>query len=163
MMDKPFDNRAWFLVLPVVLVVAFSALVPLMTVVNYSVQDTFGNNQFFWAGTQWYEDLLSSERFHAALGRQALFSAIVLLIEIPLGVAIALAMPKRGVGASVCLVLMALPLLIPWNVVGTIWQVFGRGDIGLLGYTLNNLGVDYNYTQNVASAWATIVVMDVWH
>jgi glycerol transport system permease protein len=28
---------------------------------------------------------------------------------------------------------MALPLLIPWNVVGTIWQVFGRGDIGLLG------------------------------
>ena len=34
----------------------------------------------------------------------------------------------------VCLVLMALPLLIPWNVVGTIWQVFGRVDIGLLGY-----------------------------
>ena len=162
-MDKPFDNRAWFLVLPVVLVVAFSALVPLMTVVNYSVQDTFGNNQFFWAGTQWYEDLLSSERFHAALGRQALFSAIVLLIEIPLGVAIALAMPKRGAGASACLVLMALPLLIPWNVVGTIWQVFGRGDIGLLGYALNSLGLDYNYTQNVASAWATIVVMDVWH
>jgi glycerol transport system permease protein len=25
----------------------------------------------------------------------------------------------------VCLVLMALPLLIPWNVVGTMWQVFG--------------------------------------
>jgi glycerol transport system permease protein len=28
---------------------------------------------------------------------------------------------------------MALPLLIPWNVVGTIWQIFGRADIGLLG------------------------------
>jgi glycerol transport system permease protein len=162
-MDKPLDNRAWFLVLPVVLIVAFSAVLPLMTVVNYSVQDTFGNNQFFWAGTQWFEDLLRSERFHAALGRQILFSAIILLIEIPLGVAIALTMPQRGLGASACLVLMALPLLIPWNVVGTIWQIFGRGDIGLLGYVVNQLGIDYNYTQNQLSAWVTIVVMDVWH
>ena len=36
---KPIDHRAWFLVLPVVLCVAFSAILPLMTIVNYSVQD----------------------------------------------------------------------------------------------------------------------------
>ena len=29
--------------------------------------------------------------------------------------------------------MMALPLLVPWNVVGTIWQIFARDDIGLLG------------------------------
>ena len=58
---------------------------------------------------------------------------------------------------------MALPLLIPWNVVGTIWQIFGRVDIGLLGYTLASLGIDYNYTQDVVAAWITVVVMDVWH
>jgi glycerol transport system permease protein len=49
-MDKTFDNKAWLLVLPVFLIVAFSAILPLMTVVNYSVQDTFGNNHFFWNG-----------------------------------------------------------------------------------------------------------------
>jgi glycerol transport system permease protein len=64
---------------------------------------------------------------------------------------------------SLCLVVMALPLLIPWNVVGTIWQVFGRGDIGLLGYAVNRLGIDYNYTASPLAAWTTIVVMDVWH
>ena len=58
---------------------------------------------------------------------------------------------------------MALPLLIPWNVVGTIWQIFGRPDIGLLGYTLNSLGLDYNYVSNEFDAWATVIVMDVWH
>ena len=42
----------------------------------------------------------------------------------PLGIAIALAMPRKGWAVSLCLVLMALPLLIPWNVVGTIWQIF---------------------------------------
>jgi glycerol transport system permease protein len=60
-------------------------------------------------------------------------------------------------------VLMALPLLIPWNVVGTIWQVFARGDIGLLGFAVNWLGIDYNYVASPLAAWTTIVVMDVWH
>lgn len=162
-MDKPVNNRAWFLVLPVLVIVAFSAVIPLMTVVNYSVQDTFGNNQFFWNGLGWFQEVLESDRIHAALGRQLLFSAIILAIEIPLGIFIALNMPKRGFWASLVLVLMALPLLIPWNVVGTIWQVFGRVDIGLLGHTLAAMGVDYNYVNDPLDAWATIIVMDVWH
>ena len=162
-MDRTWNNKAWFLVLPVLVLVAFSAIIPLMTVVNYSVQDTFGNNQFFWAGLEWFDDTLHSERFWAALWRNLLFSGIILAIEIPLGIFIALNMPKRGWGVPVCLVLMALPLLIPWNVVGTIWQVFGRVDIGLLGRTLASLGIDYNYVQDPFDAWATIVVMDVWH
>jgi glycerol transport system permease protein len=162
-MEKTWNNKAWFLVLPVLVLVAFSAIVPLMTVVNYSVQDTFGNNQFFWAGLDWFDDTLHSSRFWEALWRNLIFSGIILVIQIPLGIFIALHMPKRGWGVPVCLVLMALPLLIPWNVVGTIWQVFGRVDIGLLGRALAGLGVDYNYVQDPFDAWATIVVMDVWH
>ncbi|HMQ57297.1 MAG TPA: sugar ABC transporter permease [Rhizobiaceae bacterium] len=162
-MGKTWNNRAWFMVLPVLLIVALNAVIPLMTVVNYSVQDTFGNNVFFFVGTQWFEQVLASDRFHAALGRQFLFTAIILAIEIPLGVAIALAMPRRGVWASVCLVLMALPLLIPWNVVGAMWNIFALPDIGLLGYGLNWLGFNYNYTNQIFSAWATVILMDVWH
>ncbi|MET4100983.1 glycerol transport system permease protein [Roseovarius sp. MBR-78] len=162
-MDKTTNQKAWFLVLPVLLLVAFSAVIPLMTVVNYSVQDTFGQNEFFWAGLEWFEQVLSDDRMWNALRRQVIFSAIILAIEVPLGVLIALNMPKRGIWVSVCLVLMSLPLLIPWNVVGTIWQIFGRVDIGLLGHTLAALGIDYNYTQNTFDAWVTLIVMDVWH
>ena len=160
---KTTNQKAWFLVLPVLVLVAFSAVIPLMTVVNYSVQDTFGNNQFFWAGLEWFDELLASDRMWDALGRQLAFSAIILTIQIPLGIYIALHMPKSGFWASLCLVLMSLPLLIPWNVVGTIWQVFGRVDIGLLGHTLDALGIEYNYTQNSTAAWITVIVMDVWH
>jgi glycerol transport system permease protein len=162
-MEKTVNQKAWFLVLPVLILVAFSAVIPLMTVVNYSVQDTFGNNQFFWAGLEWFQEMLSSERMWDALVRQLMFSGIILAIEIPLGIFVALNMPKSGFWSSFCLVLMSLPLLIPWNVVGTIWQIFGRVDIGLLGYVLDALGVDYNYTQDTVAAWITIVVMDVWH
>ena len=162
-MEKTWNNKAWFMVLPVLVLVAFSAVIPLMTVVNYSVQDTFGNNQFFWAGTQWFEETLASDRFWSSLERNLVFSFIILALEVPLGIFIALNMPKKGLGVPVCLVLMALPLLIPWNVVGTIWQVFGRTDIGLLGHFVASLGINYNYVQNTLDAWLTLIVMDVWH
>ncbi|MCB5409284.1 carbohydrate ABC transporter permease [Pseudogemmobacter faecipullorum] len=163
-MENPWNNKAWFLVLPVLVLVAISAVIPLMTVVNYAFNDTFGNNQFFWAGLEWFDEMIHSERLHGALGRQVMFSAIILAIEVPLGVFIALNMPKnKGFWSSLCLVLMALPLLIPFNVVGTIWQIFGRVDIGLLGRGLAAIGIDYNYVADPLDAWITVIVMDVWH
>ena len=151
------------MVLPVLLVVALNAVIPLMTVVNYSVQETFGDNVFFFEGLKWYREVLASDRFHAALMRQLGFTAIILAIEIPLGVAIALTMPRSGLWASVCLVLMALPLLIPWNVVGAMWNIFALPDIGFLGYVINALGIEYNFTRQPVAAWFTVVMMDVWH
>ncbi|MEM8649018.1 MAG: sugar ABC transporter permease, partial [Pseudomonadota bacterium] len=154
---------AWFFVLPVLILVAFNAIVPLMTVVNYSVQESFGNNVFFWSGLTWFQDVLTSDRFHASLGRQLFFTFTILAIEVPLGIIIALAMPRKGIWVSVCLVLMAMPLLIPWNVVGSMWNIFGLPEIGLLGKTLNTLGFDYNYTRQPSDAWFTLILMDVWH
>lgn len=162
-MEKTWNNRAWFLVLPVLAIVALNAVVPLMTVVNYSVQDTFGDNVFFFEGARWFRDVMHSERFLNSLGRQLSFTAIILAIEIPLGVVIALSMPRAGVWASVCLVLMALPLLIPWNVVGAMWNIFALPDIGFLGYVVNEAGIKYNFTNQPFAAWATVVAMDVWH
>src|SRR5690606_3577154 len=143
--------------------VAFSAVIPLMTVVNYSLQDIFDPQTRYFVGTEWFREVLNNPSIRAALGRQLLFSLIVLLIEIPLGIGIALTMPRRGPWVPVCLILLALPLLVPWNVVGTIWQIFARPDIGLLGRLVNGLGIPYNYTGNPLHAWLTVLVMDVWH
>lgn len=162
-MYKQLNQKAWFLVAPVVALVAFNAIIPLMTVVNFSVQETFGDNVFFWAGVQWFEQVLHSDRFHDALLRQILFTAIILLIEVPLGLVVALAMPRKGPWVSVCLVAMALPLLIPWNVVGAMWNIFALPEIGLMGKGLRSLGLDFNYTRQPLTAWFTVVLMDVWH
>ena len=136
-MNKTINQKAWFFVIPVFILVAFNAVVPLMTVVNYAFQETFGNNVFMWEGTRWFKQILKSERFHSALGRQFLFTGIILLIQIPLGIGIALSMPKKGIGVPICLVLMSMPLLIPWNVVGAMWNIFALPQIGFLGHTLN--------------------------
>ena len=155
--------RAWLLVAPVLFVVAFNAVAPLMTVVNYSVQETFGDNVFFWHGVEWFRQVLRSERFHDAFLRQVAFSAAALLIEMPLGVAVALAMPRRGAAAAACLVLIALPLLIPWNVVGSMWNIFALPEIGLMGRAINAIGIEYNFTRDPWAAWFAVLLMDVWH
>ncbi len=162
-MEKWENNKAWFLVLPVFFMVAISAIIPLMTVVNYSVQDIFGPGQRVFVGTEWFVEMLSNPRLHSALWRQFLFSGLVLLIEIPLGVLIALGMPKKGWRVSLCLVLLALPLLIPWNVIGTIWIIFTRPDIGLFGVFVNWLGIEFDHTAAPLDAWVTVVLMEVWH
>jgi glycerol transport system permease protein len=162
-MNKPVNQKAWLLVVPVFICVAFSAILPLMTVVNYSVQDIISPTQHVFVGTEWFRNIMTDPDLRGALGRQIIFSACVLLFEIPLGVGLALAMPASGWRASAALVILAMPLLIPWNVVGTIWQIFGRPDIGLLGYWLNSLGFDYNYTASPTAAWLTVLVMDIWH
>lgn len=157
------DNRAWLGVLPVVLIVAFSAVVPLMTVVNYSVQDIFDLSNRLFVGLDWYRETLRDPRFLDALGRQLAFSVLVLAIEVPLGILIARSLPRGGRGAGIWLVLIAVPLLVPWNVVGTIWQMFARPDIGLLGAALNGIGLDFNFTADPVDAWLVLVLMDVWH
>ncbi|BFM49902.1 sugar ABC transporter permease [Marinomonas sp. THO17] len=163
MQTKVENNKAWFLVLPVFLIVAFSAIIPLMTVVNYSVQDIFDPYTRYFVGTEWFQQVMQDSRLHEALVRQFIFSFTVLAIEIPLGIMVALMMPTKGKGASLALILIAIPLLIPWNVVGTIWQIFGRADIGLFGTFMSHIGVDYNYASNPTDAWFTVVLMDVWH
>ncbi len=168
MNDKPLDNRGWFFILPVLALVLFSSLVPLMTVVNYSVQDSMGQNNFFWNGAAWFQGLLDPStdigaRFAGAVVRNFIFSFVILAIEVPLGIAVSLCIPRHGWKVGATLVLLALPLLIPYNVVGTIWLIFARQDIGLFGAVLNGIGIRYNDTQDPTSAWATIVIMDVWH
>lgn len=162
-MSKPYNNKAWFFILPVFACVAFSAILPLMTVVNYSVQDIISPTKSVFVGLEWFRQTMRDSELHDALLRQVIFSLCVLLLQIPLGVALALAMPSKGWKSSAALVVLSMPLLIPWNVVGTIWQIFGRADIGLGGHTLTALGVAYNYTASPIDAWLTVLLMDVWH
>ncbi len=162
--ERPQDNlRGWLGVLPVLLIVMFSAVIPLMTVVNYSVQDIFDVSTRLFVGLDWYRQILGDAELHAALARQLGFTALVIAIELPLGILVGRMMPRGGAAAGALLVLFAIPLLVPWNVVGTIWQIFARPDIGLLGQAVNALGADFNYTADPLDAWITLVMLDVWH
>jgi glycerol transport system permease protein len=159
MMIKSTNNRAWFFLIPALLLLGFVAVIPLIMVVNYSFHDLFTLKSKIWVGFEWYREILQSSRFWESLGRSLLFSAIILIIEVPLGIAIALSIPKKGALVAVCLVSMALPLLVPWNMIAMIWHVF----LEIVGKLLSTIGIDFDWKLNAFHTWISIVLMDVWH
>ncbi|MGI9226423.1 MAG: carbohydrate ABC transporter permease [Candidatus Nanopelagicaceae bacterium] len=159
---KRKNNKAWFLVLPVVIVVAFTAIIPLMAVANYSLQDIQGANNRLFVGLDFFKLVATDPVIQGAFMRNLFISFQILFIEIPLGIFIARLMPRSGWKASAALVSLAVPLIIPWNVIGTTWQIFTRSDIGLGGVVLNKF-FEYNVAGDPLDAWVTILVMDIWH
>lgn len=156
-------GKGWLLVLPATILLIGVGLIPVMTIVNYSLFDIFLLDQRYWIGFESYINIMQSGRFWASLMRSLLFSLIILTIQLPLGILIALSIPRRGIWVSICLLSMAVPLLVPWNVIPIIWLNYIHVDNGYLGRFFIELGIDFDYKFNAIHTWIAIVLMDVWH
>ena len=161
-MLKPIKYRSLLFILPALIVVGGSTIVPIVAIVNFSVQDVFYGNDFIWVGPKWFIQVLRSKEFYDTLIRTFAFSSIVMTIEIPLGILIALSLPRKGKLVPFYIIAIAIPLMIPWVVVGLMWLLMIHPQWGSLGALLSliNLQIDVN---NMIMAWTVIVFVDVWH
>lgn len=160
---KSHDNRAWLLLIPAAAVMSFVGLLPLLTVLNFSFHDIFTLDSLHWIGTEWYEEIITSPRFHASLGRSLLFSALVLAIQLPLGIAVALLLVRSGRLGLSMLLLVAVPLVMPWNMIPVMWLSLVNPDTGLAGQAMQALGIGFDYKFTALHTWALLLVMDTWH
>jgi glycerol transport system permease protein len=158
---RPHDNQAWFLVIPALLLLALVGGLPLLAVINYGFHDIFTLSDVHWVGVQWFADILGSDRFLASLGRSLLFSTLALAIQVPLGIAVALLLLTYGRHAVWGLMLVALPLVVPWNMIPMFWLGLIQPDTGLLGPSLAAIGFDWKFTG--WHTWALILAVDTWH
>lgn len=158
---RPHDNRAWILIAPACLLLGLVGGLPLLAVVNYGFHDIFTLSDVHWVGVQWFADILGSDRFLASLGRSLLFSTLALGVQVPLGIAVALLLMTCGRGAVWGLMLVALPLVVPWNMIPMLWLGLVQPQTGLIGPGLAALGFDWKFTG--WHTWALILTMDTWH
>jgi glycerol transport system permease protein len=153
---------AYSFLAPALIVMGLCGALPLAFVAYYSLHDTFAGNSFIWVGAAWYRKVLTSPEFFAALARSLGFSVLVLLIEVPLGIYIALRLPARGLMSSIYLMLFAIPLLTPYIVVGYLWKAMTLPRSGLLTQAAAQIGVNLDLNDPVI-VWITLLMMDVWH
>jgi glycerol transport system permease protein len=158
-----YTNKAWLFLIPAMLLMALTAFIPLMTVVNYSLHVIFSGSIPEFVGFANYIQVVNDPEFIEAFARQLLFTLVILSIEIPLGIIIGLSMPKKGIGVAISLVLLGIPLLVPYNVVGIVWRLFSQSDIGFIPYVLGVIGYPYNVSLRSVDAVLTLIVLDVWH
>jgi glycerol transport system permease protein len=154
-------TSTWLLVLPALAILGGVGLIPLITVLNYSFHDIFSIQNLHWIGLEWYGELVRSERFHGALMRSLLFTAIVLSVQMPLGLAVALLLRRCGRFATPGLMLVALPLVVPWNLIPPMWLNLIAPGTGMLGGAAEAVGFDHRFTA--LHTWILIVAMDTWH
>jgi glycerol transport system permease protein len=158
---RPHDNRSWFLVLPALALLGVFGALPLLAVINYGFHDIFTLSDVHWVGFQWYADILQSERFLATFGRSLLFSTLAIGIQVPLGIGVALILLTYGKRAVWGLMLVALPLVVPWNMIPMFWLGLIQPETGLLGPSLASIGFDWKFTG--WHTWVLILVVDTWH
>ena len=131
--------------------------------INYSFFEIFILDARFWVGIEWYAEIISSGRFWASFGRSILFSILILVIQIPLGVAIALCIPRGKVWVGLTLAVIALPLLVPWNMIPSLWLSLLNPNTGILGQLFPYVGWPDDWKLSALHTWLVIIAMDVWH
>ena len=153
----------WLGLLPALIIMFFVGVLPLSIVFHHSFYDIFTLETKFWVGGEWYVEILASSRFYQSLGRSFGFSLIVMCIQFPLGILIALAIPKVGPLKSTTLILLALPLVVPWNMIPAIWLSLINPETGMIGRAIGFTGLPFDYKFTALHTWILIVVMDTWH
>lgn len=160
---KTQNNIVWLFALPAVSVLLLVGLVPLIAVFNYSFFDIFTLSDRFWIGAESYQYLIRSADIYHALGRSVLFSTLVVLIQFPLGIGIALMMRKGSMLTTAALMVLAIPLVVPWNMIPIIWTSFINPHFGALGQVMAWSGWDFDYKFNAIHTWMLILTVDTWH
>jgi glycerol transport system permease protein len=156
------NGSAYAFLAPALVVMTLCGVVPMGFVAYYSLHDTFAGNSFVWVGATWFGEVLTSPEFYGAAARSLGFSLLVLMIQIPLGIYIALRLPSKGLLTSVYIVLMTIPLLTPSIVVGYLWKVLTLPQAGLLFEGMRWLGGALDMNSAVVT-WIVLALMDTWH
>lgn len=162
-MVNPVSNRAWWFLVPALSLMGFVAAIPLLAVFNYSFHDIFTVDEAYWIGAEWYAEITRDPTFWASLGRSLLFSCIVLGIQIPLGVWLAILMQKMDRFAVPILMLVALPLVVPWNMISGMWLQLINPEVGVIGRLMAMMHITFDYKFNAFHTWVLIILVDTWH
>ena len=116
-----------------------------------------------WVGLQNYVNLLKNAAFIESFLVTIKFAAVVVTLEMFLGVGLALLLDRNIRGMSVLRTLFILPMMIAPIVVGLMWRYMYHPTVGIFNRTLKSLGFDpIPWLSNGDWAFASVVIADVW-
>lgn len=107
--------------------------------------------------------LTQSDRFWPAVGRTAYFTIVALVLELVIGLAIALLLRKPFKGQGAIRVLLLLPLVATPVAVGMMWLLIFEPSIGFANVFMKGLGLPpQGWLSDPNQALNTVIFIDVW-
>lgn len=153
--------------LPIILILIFLTLIPLVNIFYNSFFDIRwddGAYVYTFIGFQNYIELPNNKFYFPGLKNTVKLALIGVIFQMIFGFLIALGISKIKRGKSFFVSLFLLPILLPPIVIGSIWRLMYGFDFGIFNYLLAFFGVfPLDWLGNSTLAFTSIVILDVWH
>lgn len=159
---------AVLLVIPTLLILLSLTLYPIGYAfwISLHQRDLIRNrNAMPFVGLANYAEIITSEYFWDALGHTVHFTVASLLIQIPLGLMIALVLNERFRGRALVRAIIIIPWALPNIVNGVLWQWIYNVNYGALNGLLLQLGIIHNpqlWLSEPARALNMVIIADTW-
>ena len=160
------QHRKWLFAAPAMVFVALLIVFPVAWTVYLSLTDAEGSvrAESSFIGFANYIDVLSdTERFWPAVLRTVVFTSGVLLVEVVLGMAIALLLWRPFKGEKWVRVAVLLPLVATPVAVGMMWRLIFDPNIGMANRVLGWFGLGpWPWLAGEHTALPTTMFIDIW-
>jgi multiple sugar transport system permease protein len=166
-MNKKDLSWKIYSLLPIILILIFLTLIPLVNIFYNSFFDIRwddGAYVYTFIGFQNYIELPNNKFYFPGLKNTVKLALIGVIFQMIFGFLIALGISKIKRGKSFFVSLFLLPILLPPIVIGSIWRLMYGFDFGIFNYLLAFFGVfPLDWLGNSSLAFISIVILDVWH
>jgi len=159
-------HRKWLFASPAMIIVGLLIAIPLVWTIYLSLTNSEGSvradHEFIGLGN--YAAVFADfERFWPAVWRTFIFTGGVLIVELVLGMAIALLLWRPFRGERWVRVAILLPLVATPVAVGMMWKLIFDPNIGFANQLLGFFGIPAQpWLSGEFTALPTVMFMDIW-
>ena len=148
--------------LPSILILAFTSLYPICYSIYYSFFNWRWGNEKDFVGLSNYIFLLTDKDFWIIIKNTFVFAFFACLIEIIVGVLLAIYIDRIKYGSTIIRTLLLIPLMISGISVTMLFKVILDNMFGIIPYFLSFIGIKSNFFGSYDAALPTIIGLDVW-
>ncbi len=165
-MNRAARLTPYLFLAPALIVLAVALLYPVgymiwASFLNWNPSQRIGEAAFVGLGN--YARLLGDPAFRESLWVTIRFAAIVVTVEMALGVGLALLLDRDIRGMSLLRTIFILPMMIAPIVVGLMWRYMYHPTVGIINRTLKSLGFEgVPWLSDGDWAFAAVVIADIW-
>ncbi|WJV63357.1 sugar ABC transporter permease [Pectobacteriaceae bacterium C52] len=161
-----FDSlwQRWLLLLPATLLLVALTLYPIGQMLLYSFSHVdYASASHHWVGWDNYRQLFNDWFFTTSLKNTLVFSLGSSLLQVLLGLVLALLLYRHFPGRQWVLSMMIYPMMLSTLVCSAIWRVWFHYDFGLLNNCLTSLGLmPVEWLSNPHIALLSLMLVDIW-
>ena len=157
----------WLMVIPALLILGLVFIYPIVRAfwLSWFTENLGTQLQPVFAGWDNYQRMLGDGRFWQSLSNTTVFTAISVILELVLGLGVALVLNKSFFGRGTVRTIAIIPWALPTAVMGLAWAWIFNDQYGVVNDLLRRTGAidtGINWLGTPALAMTALIVADVW-